>query len=255
MLRDLLSSRWLQFGLVFFVLVIGGSLLYSWHTLRTTESDLERHDQLAQGIKQNEAHPAEKVNVPTQTETPGLVDTPDENTDTLGPEGTEALPNETDDLVNAFLPDDFISEEEAPAEDVPVSPYGFGPYPPLPDDPYWVPDTWPAKSANHELMLRVSIKLISQGIPVKGGIMQNGLVYPIIKGTRYVEWAEYTGGDGTPVRYISKETGHPDDTDSIRAFKEATKGRTPTESDFPPSIEFVSYEEGGIDPYTFLDLP
>lgn len=47
MLQDLLSSRWLQFGLVFFVLVIGGSLLYSWYTLRTTESDLERHDQLA----------------------------------------------------------------------------------------------------------------------------------------------------------------------------------------------------------------
>ena len=32
MFRDLLSSRLIQVGLVFFVLVVGGSLLYSWQT-------------------------------------------------------------------------------------------------------------------------------------------------------------------------------------------------------------------------------
>ena len=31
MLRDLLSSRWFQGGFAFFVLCVGGSLLYSWH--------------------------------------------------------------------------------------------------------------------------------------------------------------------------------------------------------------------------------
>ena len=45
MFRDMLSgSRALLFGLVFFVLVVGGSLLYSWHVHRTTEAESLRAD-------------------------------------------------------------------------------------------------------------------------------------------------------------------------------------------------------------------
>ena len=41
MFRDMLSgSRALLVGLIFFVLVVGGSLLYSWHVHRTTETEL-----------------------------------------------------------------------------------------------------------------------------------------------------------------------------------------------------------------------
>ena len=54
MFRDLLSSRLILGGLVFFVLVIGGSLLYSWHALRTTESDMERHDRFFAGTRETE---------------------------------------------------------------------------------------------------------------------------------------------------------------------------------------------------------
>lgn len=35
MFKDLLSSRWIQGGLVFFVVVLSGSQLYSWHVRRT----------------------------------------------------------------------------------------------------------------------------------------------------------------------------------------------------------------------------
>ena len=40
MFRDLLSSRLIQGGIVFFVLVVGGSLLYSWHVRRATGRNL-----------------------------------------------------------------------------------------------------------------------------------------------------------------------------------------------------------------------
>lgn len=40
MLGNLLSSRAIQAGLIFFALVVSGSLLYSWHVHRTTESEL-----------------------------------------------------------------------------------------------------------------------------------------------------------------------------------------------------------------------
>ena len=44
MFGDLLSSRMIQAGLVFFVLVVGGSLLYSWHVHRTTDAEFPRPD-------------------------------------------------------------------------------------------------------------------------------------------------------------------------------------------------------------------
>ena len=41
MFRDILSgSRAILVGLVFFLLVVGGSLLYSWHVHRTTDTEL-----------------------------------------------------------------------------------------------------------------------------------------------------------------------------------------------------------------------
>ena len=46
MFGDLLSRRMIQAGLVFFVLVVGSSLLYSWHVHRTTEAELARHNRL-----------------------------------------------------------------------------------------------------------------------------------------------------------------------------------------------------------------
>ena len=71
MFGDLLSSRLIQAGIAFFVVVVGGSLLYSWHVHRATESDMARHDQLLRGRdKQNETRPAAAVNDPTENEAP-----------------------------------------------------------------------------------------------------------------------------------------------------------------------------------------
>ncbi|MYA98916.1 hypothetical protein F4X90_04410 [Candidatus Poribacteria bacterium] len=253
MFRDLLSSRWFQGGLAFFLLCVGSSLLYNWHVQRTTESDMERRDRFLQGLqKQTETRSAETVNVPTENETPGLVSTPDENADTHLSDEAEALPNETEtpDFADAFLPDDMGSEE-TPAEEVPVSPFGFGPYPELPEG--WSPNTFPAASADHELQKRVRIKLISQGVNVVGTTMENDRVYPIIQGTAYVEWKSYWRPTGN-VRYISNIVAHPDDMTRINAIR-AEKGRVFAEADVPSDIKLVSFEEGAIDPYDFLELP
>ena len=135
--------------------------------------------------------------------------------------------------------------------DVPVSPYGFGPYPPLPEG--WpAADIWPRQSANHELMMRVEIKLAHQGIDVRGSVMDNGLIYPMIPGTVHVEWKEYLGPPGL-VRYISKMIGDPETCNRIEAIEEA-KGDDFTEADIPSDIKIIPFEEGGIDPYQFLNL-
>ena len=125
MLRDLLSSRWFQGGFAFFVLVVGGSLLYSWHAQRTTEKEMAQHDRFLQGINENGARTAETVNDPTENETPGLVNTPDANTGAPMSDATEADTideNEFADLADAFLPDveatlEEITDAEEKAED------------------------------------------------------------------------------------------------------------------------------------------
>ena len=45
MFRDLLSSRLIQAGLAFFVIVVGGGLLYRWHAHRTTEAEFGKRPQ------------------------------------------------------------------------------------------------------------------------------------------------------------------------------------------------------------------
>ena len=42
MLRDLLSNRWIQAGLIFFLLILGSSQLYYWHVRRIGAVDLKK---------------------------------------------------------------------------------------------------------------------------------------------------------------------------------------------------------------------
>lgn len=62
------------------------------------------------------------------------MNTPGENTDAHKSLETRVLPNETDvlDLTDAFELNGTVPEEE-PVENVPVSSFGFGPYPELPE--------------------------------------------------------------------------------------------------------------------------
>lgn len=253
MLRDLLSSRWFQGGFAFFVLCVGGSLLYSWHVQRTTAAEMERHDQFTQGLeKPSEPRRAAVVNVENSNETTAIVETPTEQDSNIAMDTEPVLPSDSEllDAMDAFLSGD-VATEETPAEEVPVSPYGFGPYPEVPAG---LPmNMFPAPSANHELMRRVRIKLISQGINVVGTTMEDGLVYPVIKGTAYVRWKSYWRPTGK-VTYISRFKGHPEDGARLDAIR-FEKGKSLTKADVPPDIKLISFEDGAIDPYQFLHLP
>ena len=226
-----------------------------------------------QGLeKPSETRPAEKVNDPTQNETSGLVNTPDETTDTPMPNETET---EVLDLADAFLPEDFVSEEEI-AEDVPVSPYGFGPYPEIPAD---FPSSWMAglpwlwseervaqSEARQqgslerrgisfteymkivELLGRLNIKLWNEGRDFNGitTLDQTGLFYPDEPNVLYVEWSEAEHPiTGEVRRYMSRTIGSALQNMPIAAME----GREPP----PDWIEMRSLNEG-IDPYKYLGL-
>ena len=248
MLRDLLSSRLIQGGLVFFLLVVGGSLLYSWHAHRATEvSDLGPTPQTV--VSPLENTPATNT-APVDFQTEGVTNTPDETTDTQKPESTAALENDTDDIADAFLPDDFVSEEEAPAENVPVSPFGFGPFPEVPADypndmiPTWVYNR-ESMSRDHELMHRVLIKLWNQGDKsISGAFMNSGLVYPLYPNTAYVEYRNINMPDGTVRRIIKSANGPLGTTPIVKnGF-----------SVLPDGVKAIDRKDAGINPYNFLDL-
>ena len=96
MLWGLLSNRWFQVGIVFFVLCVGGSLLYSWHVHRTTAAEFGKTPLAVSSVENKQA----TSTAPVDFQSEGVVSTPDT---------TEALDNETEfaDLADAFLPDEM----------------------------------------------------------------------------------------------------------------------------------------------------
>ena len=249
MFYNILSMRPIQIGVAFFVLVVGGSLLYSWHVRRTTDAELARHDRFRQGLQnQKETRTAEEVNVPTENETPGLVNTPDENTDIpMETDETEALPNETEllDLADAFLPDDVVSEE-APAEEVQVSRFGLGPYPEIPKEWNFLPNYWETvDSIERELLRRVTIKMHNEGIRSKYGSVgmnpRTGQIIALERGSVLVEYEIDENGE----KRIWRTLAHPDDL---------SPGMYTRFSEIPSHLKIVTPDEIGFDPYEYLEL-
>ena len=67
----------------------------------------------------------------------------------------------------------------------------------------------------------------------------------------YVEWDEEAGH-----RYISNLSGDPEACKRLNAIEEARENEGGfSEADIPSEIKIVPFEEGGIDPYQFLELP
>ncbi len=245
MFRDIVGNKWVIGGVAFLIVFASACVLwYRYDTAadrkalaETAELVRQLAKKAASDDKMEQATDAPAEN--TLTETTGAVVETDTRTD------NEAKTYRVGDIYVGKTPPSLpVSQDEL------VSPYGFGLYPELPEG--YGPITWPRKHANSELMIRAEIKLLNQGVPVEGIAMKNGMVYPIIKGICYVEWGETSYGR----RYIRRSTGHPDDGDYMEAIEEERRKRreSVTASDFP-GIQLILYEEGGIDPYTFLDLP
>ena len=269
MLRALLSSRLILAGLVILFVVAGACWFYSWHVQRTIDAELAKTDAMLHSWKNDDETRDAQDTVDTI-----LVDSEQakkllETGDTQMPDDTVVSPvdnaSEMLDTADASLP------EEAPAEDVPVSPFGFGPYPEVPEGYYGTPSwlwteeykaklekalTYGLKSrglsfTDHlkisELQARVTIKLINEGRSFSGmtSLDQNGLFYPGEPDVLYVEWREVTEKNGEVRRYIAASLGSVISSVSIAA----QQGREP----LPDWIEVRSFEDG-IDPYEFLGL-
>ena len=159
-----------------------------------------------------------------------------------------------------------LSEEEKQsltlelADELPrESPHGLGPYPEIPPD-YPRQNIWDdledlnennpfgRSSIDHELMHRTLIKLWNQGKRVEGAVLDsdNGRIYPMYKDTVYINWSEDENEDGSVDRYIGRYRCHP----SLKDYRDSVENGTQ-----PSWLKVVAMADGGIDPYSFLDLP
>lgn len=241
MIRDVLTDKWFLDGCGF--LIVFGIACYFWN-----QHELAPYKEgVAEAQRQQETSLKTTKNSQADTlRTASMKTTPVKGTANATDTGSENINSSNSPKVESH---------EKTAADVPVSPHGFGPYPPLPPGWRGTPEkTWGnCVDPDHELIARVQIKLLWEGIDVRGGTTMNGKIYPIIKGIRYVEWDTDNG-----VRYISGSMGLPEDGDRLRAIKRAKVARGGkdylTEADIPPDIKLINMEEGGVDPYEFLGL-
>ncbi len=254
MLRELLSSRLVFAGIFILVVFAGACWFYSWHVQRAIDAELAKDALLHSGKNDDETRDAQDT---LETGDTQMSDT------TVVPPADNV--SETLDTADMSLP------EEAPAEDVPVSPFGFGPYPEVPKgfygEPSWLwSDEFKAQLektlsyglksrgltfTDHlrisELQDRVAIKLFNEGVDFAGmtSIDQNGLFYPDEPNVIYVAWQEVTEKNGEVRRYISAGLGSSMSELSIPE----RMGYDP----IPDWIEVRSYADG-IDPYEYLGL-
>lgn len=248
MIRDILTNKWAIGAVSLLLIIAAGCYVWYQHTTAVHKRELERTFVLLKQWR-NHKKTEKPITVDKSSTQASAKATTAEKTINASTINTKETENE-----GYFLTDNiYIGSKPPPipvSRDEVISPYGFGPYPELPEG--FGPITWPRKSADSELRIRVKIKLLKQGIPVEGSVMSNGLVYPIIKGIRYVTWGETSDGQ----RYLRRSRGHPDDSDYLRSIanEKEEQGETLTQDDVP-HIKLIPMEEGGIDPYTFLNLP
>ncbi len=178
------------------------------------------------------------------------------NTDSIKTETTNRSSNSTNPVSENIdnSPSQKAASVAKTGTDVPVSPYGFGPYPEVPSDfpgiISWNDPEGQANLPDHankniELIERVLIKLWKQGDKsFRGGSTYNGKVYPHYNNTVYVLYDEYELPDGTMQRYPAYAKSGPQVIYSTADLLNP-----------PAHLRILDLDSSGIDPYQFLNLP
>ena len=231
-----------------FILLIVGTACILYYQ-QTTAAD--KHA-AAQADKLLEKWSADKAKPPTPAKTESTQAPAGSNKSTAEKSKTDATTmmdasiGETKKTVTA------VTQQTDKTEDVLVSPYGFGPYPNVPED-YPSTVSWKRDQTylpeelrpQSELLSRVLVQLWTSGKKdFRGGSTNNGKVYPHYHDTVYVRFAETRDPNGETVRYPARIKSGP----SVKY----------TEADLldpPPYLRVLDLDSSGIDPYQYLNLP
>ena len=261
MLYELFSLRVIQVGVAFFLLFVGGSLLYSWHVHHTTDVHLAETQRSVEVLEKH--HPTRTGSdgsVLLETDIQGVSDMSASDEPEMMSSETEVLPGsdvEILDFIDAFLGDD-MPLEAAEEDDRPMSPFGFGVLPEVPAD-FPRQDVWQTlfelkndmgseHARKYELINRVILKLWEKGEKYDGGFYSDAKVYPLNDKTIYITWDSAEDPiTGEVIHFIGRKTSMPG-VGSLYDDQDFQKGL------YPPSIDVIQHSEGGYSPYSFLQI-
>ena len=235
-------------GIALLIIVAVACFLWYQHTIAEYEreaaetAELARQWELSQAKINNGAEQAAHV-IPAKSTTPYA----EKVINKITAEVENSAEMETQQQTDAPL-------RNATASDVSVSPFGFGPYPEVPEDwpgfAVWLaPDfdtsLYPSDAEmKFELLARVTIKLWNEGIRNFTSAKidaETGKVYPYYTNTVYIT--------------VEDDVLLPDGT--VGTHITSISGRVPPGVDLlnPPShIKVLDYNSSGIDPFEYLDL-
>ena len=255
MFRDILASRSILAGIVFFLLVVGSSLLYHWHVRRTITAELARSAPATQHLG-NGKSTAEGLGVSIDTDRIGETEMSLETGEpqTMSEE-TEALPNNN----VSHNPDAAAPEELSPFQNE-IEDVIYSDFPEVPADfpenltPIWIefPNYQKGDMHDHEMIYRVLIKLWHQGDHgFVNGIFRdnNRRVYPLYPDVLYVRWDEESVGSPEDPRTVLFPKSMIGAELPFFTPEEMLSGRL---QELYPDIRFVDIETTGYDPETFL---
>ena len=249
MTRDIITNKWF-IGAIALLIIFAGAC-YLWY-----QHDTAPYRQEA----------AESAKLLRQQEAAKKVDTVNEAVQAAEKAPAESNTLTTEKPINAITAEVENNTEvekqtntpagTAQAEDVPVSPFGFGPYPDVPEGmldsvgnvyrPIWDRPKFPniMLPERAELMSRVAIKAWQEGLHRNwigiGGA--NGKIYFNYPNTIYVWYGEREEVDGTITRYFTRVKG------KILSPEQMRLGIAPS------GMRVLDGETEGIEPYAYLGI-
>ena len=262
MLRDILSSKLVITGLIGCVLLVAGSLLYRWHVQRDIRNDEAKTERFLQQLENRQTTNAQQPRQITARDAEEQAAAPvatDNGAATVF-DITERLPNSKAARGDtAAVPELPASDKETAKEEsvaLPISPFGFGPYPEVPED-FPEPDIFKSLASmgdsemrkTLELQKRLIVECWKQGISLENvGVTgdADGKVYLLYPDVVYVKWDYWTDDDGITHRYAGVTRGHPDTAHIYEPYLD--------EGEIPPGITVHELPDGYIDAYEFLGL-
>jgi hypothetical protein len=241
MLRDIITHKWILGAVGFLIVLSVACVLWYQQDMAPYKQEAAQTAETAQQWK------IEKSNTGSGAETASPQAPADSTTLTAEKQRT----NTTSVTKDAEPTQAQAETETAEMAEVRVSPYGFGPYPEVPEDyPSKVswnrhyPDATDEVRRELELISRVLVKLWTDGDKnFRGGSTYKGKIYPHYNDTVYVQH-KYKMIDGKMVKYATRAKSGP------RVSYNVSDLDNP-----PPHLRILDLDSSGIDPYQFLDLP
>ncbi len=245
MLRDIFTNRWIIGSFSF--LIVFAVLCYIWHQ-HDVASFQQQLSSISEVVLQGDIS-KKTVQIDRQ-----LI------------ESRKSEKNRSKSVRDTSVPTEKTTRQTGTLDvstnkDLANSPFGFGPYPEVPADYPYHERLWDNATPEHELLVRVRVKLWKQGTQTNGAMfdMNNGLIYPSIPGVIYVQWRYFEESDPEFAgrRYAYKIKGDPNTVAEWKSSYLIDDWYEPVNINrdiASPDIKVYELPDGSIDPYNFLDL-